>query len=87
VSADLTKEKDMKTKIEDTADELAQRLLAYAEEHYDDGFDTFVECGLEYCREFVDGLETWDDVLDMAKKVMSVVAERRADADYYLSQG
>ncbi len=72
---------------EPPAEDLAQRLLAYAEEHYDDGFDTFVECGLEYCQEFVDGLETWDDVLDMAKKIMSVVEERRADAAYYRSQG
>ncbi len=68
-------------------DDLANRLLAYAEQHYDDGFDTFVECGLEYCQEFVEGVESWDEVLRLARLVMDVVDERRADADYYASQG
>ena len=71
----------------DPDEDLANKLFAYAEEHYNDGFDTFVECGREYCREFVEGLTTWDEVLDMAKKIMSVVEERRADADYYAGQG
>ncbi len=63
---------------------LAQQLHDYAEDHYNDGFDTFVECGMEYCMDFVDDLKTWPEVLDMAKRIMSVVADRRADAASYL---
>lgn len=70
----------------DIKTELAQKLHDYAEKHYNDGFDTFVECGLEYCEDFVGDFTTWDEVLDMAKTIMSVVAERRADAAHYLDQ-
>lgn len=62
---------------------LADRLHAHASENYNDGWDTYVECGMEYCLEFVGDLTTWADVMDMAKKINSVTAERRADAAYY----
>jgi hypothetical protein len=27
---------------------LAKKLHSYAEKHYEEGWDTFVECGMEY---------------------------------------
>lgn len=67
--------------------ELAKKLHDYAEAHYEYGFDFFVECGMEYCEEFVDGLETWEEVLDLAKSIVGVIEDRRADAEYHIKAG
>jgi len=67
-----------------TKKQLAQKLKAYAAEHYEDGFDSFVECYEDdELEEFVGDLETWEAVLDMAKAIVSVWEDRRADAAYY----
>lgn len=65
---------------------LATRLHAHAVENYNDGWDTFVECGMEYCLEFVGDLTTWSAVLDMAKQINSVIDDRRADAAQYANE-
>jgi len=64
--------------------ELAAKLKAYAADHYEDGFDGFVECyDDEELAEFVGDLQTWDEVLDLAKSIVSVWEDRRADAAHY----
>jgi len=57
------------------------KLKAYAEAHYNEGWDTFVETYEdEELEEFVEGLESWAEVLEMAEKLVSVWEDRRADA-------
>ena len=64
--------------------ELAMKLKAYAADHYEDGFDSFVECyDDEELAEFVGDLQTWDEVLELAKSIVSVWEDRRADAAHY----
>ena len=67
-----------------TQAELAKKLKAYAADHYEDGFDAFVECyDDDELAEFVGDLKTWDEVLDLAKSIVSVWEDRRADAAQY----
>jgi len=68
--------------------ELAMKLKAHAEKHYDEGWDTFVECyeDSEYV-EFVGDMTTWAEVLAMAEDINSVTNDRRADARYEIEMG
>jgi len=76
-------------------DSLAESLHIYAKEHYNEGWDTFVECGLEYCRESVtinctnyydDSFTetTFEKVIESAKCVVDVLDDQRADAEYHI---
>jgi len=66
---------------------LARKLHEYAKPRYNDGWDFFVECGIEYCREFCDGLETWPEVLAMAERIVDATEDQRADARYEIEAG
>jgi len=66
---------------------LAKKLHDYASEHYNDGWDHYVECGMEYCREFVGELETWKAVFEMAEKINSAIDDKRAEANYQIDAG
>ena len=67
---------------------LAKKLKDYAEAHYNEGWDTFVECfeDDEY-EEFVGEAATWKEVKAAAEDFNSVIAERRADAAYEIKAG
>ena len=67
--------------------ELAQMLHDYAEDHYNEGWDHYVECGMEYCVEFVGNLESWEAVFEMAEQINSVLDDQRAEANYQIKAG
>ena len=67
---------------------LAKKLHDYAAKHYEDGWDMFVECYDEDdLEEFVDGLNNWAEVKEMAEKMVAVWDDRRAEADYQIKAG
>jgi hypothetical protein len=67
---------------------LAKKLHDYAAKHYEDGWDTFVECyDMDDFEDFVLGLENWAEVKEMAERLVSVWEDRRAEADYQIKAG
>ena len=66
--------------------QLAMRLKAYAADHYEGGFDTFVECYTDTeLLTFVGDHTRWADVLEDAKTLVSIWLDQRADAAQYLN--
>jgi hypothetical protein len=63
---------------------LIAALKKYAIEHYDQGYDTYVECydDAEWA-EFVGDHEDEASVWNIFHRVASVWADRQADARYY----
>ena len=57
-------------------EQLAKRLQAYAKPRYEEGYDIFIECGMEYCLNFIGDTGTWSEVKDMAKTIVAVREER-----------
>lgn len=67
---------------------IAARLKAWAIAHYSDGWDMFVETydDKDYLM-FVGDMISWPEVKKIAKQMVDVWQDRRADAAHYADEG
>ena len=63
--------------------ELAKRLQEYALPRYEEGYDVFVECGIEYCLTIVEGSNTWKEVKKFAATIVEIRLERQHPNHWY----
>lgn len=62
--------------------EIIEKLKAYALAHYNEGFDTFVECYDDKAwEEFVKDIPTYEEALQLLKDIASVHEDRRLNAE------
>jgi hypothetical protein len=71
-----------------TRREWIARLQEHARAHYNEGWDTFVECyGEEEWFELVDTRETFEHCMALCETLVSVWMDRRADAQAEIRAG
>ena len=64
--------------------DIIKACKAYAEAHYTEGYDTFVECyDTNDWEAFLVGIATIDDALAEMASTVKVFNDRRADAAHY----
>lgn len=64
-----------------TTSELIEKAKAYAQENYEKGMDTFVECYTQSeWEEFVAECDTWEEMKETMDSCADVWNDRRADA-------